>query len=149
MKRRQEREFALKILYAAEMNEDRWEDQLERLADTEKKHSTDFSKQLINGSIEHKTKIDEEIVSRLKNWEFSRVAIMDKLILRLAITEFLYFEEIPPEVTMNEAIELGKIYSTNRSGKFINGILDAVFKKLKKENRITKTGRGLVSRINQ
>jgi N utilization substance protein B len=69
------------------------------------------------------------------------------VILRLALVEFLYFTEIPPEVSINEAIELAKKYSTAASGKFVNGLLDALFKKLSAEKRIKKTGRGLISKL--
>ncbi len=147
MKIRQEREFALKIIFSKEFNSEPWHKLVELLKEEEQNKATDFAQQLIAGSLEHKQEIDAEIKRKLKNWDINRVAIMDRVILRMAITEFLYFEEIPPEVTMNEAIELAKIYSTERSGKFINGILDAVFKTLKKENKIEKSGRGLVSKI--
>ena len=63
----------------------------------------------------------------------------------MALCEFIYFEDIPPEVTMDEIIEISKLYSTDKSDHFINGILDALLKKLKSENQITKTGRGLIS----
>ena len=91
--------------------------------------------------------INEEIKLKLENWDYSRVAIIDKIILRMALVEILFCEDIPPEVTMNEAIELGKKFSTEQSNRFINGIIDAVYKKWKKEGRIVKSGRGLNSRI--
>jgi N utilization substance protein B len=69
---------------------------------------------------------------------------VDRLTLRMAITEFLHFEDIPPKVTINEAIEVAKSYSTEQSGTFLNGILDAVLKTLKTEGRLRKSGRGLV-----
>ena len=80
---------------------------------------------------EHKNDLDKEIKLKLENWDFSRIATIDKIVMRMALSEFLYFEEIPPEVSINEAIELVKNYSTERSSKFINGVLDALFKKLK------------------
>ncbi len=87
----------------------------------------------------------DEIVTRYtKNWELSRIALIDRLLLRLAICEMLCFEDIPPKVSINEAIEVAKRYSTDRSGKFINGILDAILSEFKKEGRLNKTGRGLV-----
>ena len=92
-------------------------------------------------------KADEDIVKHLKNWDFSRLAVIDRVILRMAIIELEQFEDIPPEVTINEAIELAKKYSTDKSDKFINGLLDAIFKRLKKEGRIKKSGRGLVSKM--
>jgi N utilization substance protein B len=68
---------------------------------------------------------------------------LDKLILRLALCEFLHFPDIPPKVTIDEAIEIAKKYSTEKSGRFVNGILDAVLIDLRKEGRLHKKGRGL------
>ena len=73
---------------------------------------------------------------------------MDKLILELAISEFLYFPSIPTKVTLNEYIELSKYYSTRKSSNFINGILDKALKELKKENKVQKAGRGLIGEDN-
>ena len=69
---------------------------------------------------------------------------MDRLILRMGICELLYFQEIPPKVSMNEAIELAKLFSTEKSGQFVNGILDAVLADVKKSGELTKAGRGLL-----
>ena len=86
----------------------------------------------------------KESTPQLKNWDFDRVAMIDKILLRMAVAEFLYFESIPPEATLNEMIEISKDFSTERSGKFINGILDAILKNLKKIKKLNKSGRGLV-----
>ena len=87
---------------------------------------------------------DELVTRYTKNWELSRIAVIDRLLLRLAICEMLCFEDIPPKVSINEAIEIAKRYSTDRSGKFINGILDAILSEFKREGRLNKTGRGLI-----
>ena len=81
----------------------------------------------------YKSNLDTLITEKLDNWELTRVAVIDKVILRLALAEILYFEEIPPQVSINEAIELAKKYSTDRSGKFINGILDAIYRERQEE----------------
>ena len=73
-----------------------------------------------------------------------RIALMDKLLLRIGITELLYFPDIPPKVSINEVIEIAKNYSTSNSGKFINGILDAILTELKNTGKLNKTGRGLI-----
>ncbi len=78
--------------------------------------------------------IDGSIVKNLENWDFARISIIDKIILRMGIVEFRYFTDIPPKVVINEAIELGKKYSTEKSNVFINGILN----KLKNEIRKTE-----------
>jgi N utilization substance protein B len=146
-RRHKEREFALQILYATEFN-DRPLDEIIKLLDKPKHIKfTNFADNLVHFYMRYRTVIDKEIKVKLENWDFGRVAIIDKIILRLAIVELLYFPDIPPEVTINEAIELAKTFSTEYSGKFINGMLDAIFKKLKEENRITKTGRGLISKL--
>ena len=74
----------------------------------------------------------------------SSVNVIDKILLRIAIAELLYAVDVPPKVSINETIEIAKEYSTAKSGKFINGILDAVLVDLKKEGKIKKVGRGLI-----
>ncbi len=83
------------------------------------------------------------IQAQLKNWDFDRVAQMDLLVLEMAITEIVEFPSIPVKVSFNEYIELVKFYSTNRSNAFVNGVLDKIIIKLKKEGKIQKAGRGL------
>src|SRR5690625_6488171 len=94
--------------------------------------------------IMHTSTHDELIQKHIKNYDVNRLAIIDRLILRMAITEFLYFEHIPTKVTINEAIELAKDYSTRKNVNFVNGILDAVLSTLNDEHRINKKGRGLI-----
>jgi len=74
----------------------------------------------------------------------NRIALIDKLLLRMGICELLYFPDIPPKVSINESIEIAKDFSTAGSGKFINGILDAILSDEKKSGKLNKTGRGLV-----
>ncbi|MCS7086404.1 MAG: transcription antitermination factor NusB, partial [Bacteroidia bacterium] len=85
----------------------------------------------------------ELIRPRLENWDIRRVALIDRIILRLGICELLYFEDIPVRVTINEYIELAKTFGTDRSGQFVNGLLDAVYHDLLVRGQIVKTGRGL------
>ena len=85
-----------------------------------------------------------EVSKMVKNWDFKRVALVDRLVIRMAFCELLYFDEIPPKVTINEAIELAKTFSTEQSGRFVNGILDSLYKKFKTDKKIVKTGRGLI-----
>ncbi len=91
-----------------------------------------FAEELINGTIENIETIDREIASHASNWTFERIAKVDLAILRLAIFELLYRTDIPPIVTINEAIDLSKIFSNLDSKRFINGILD------KMKNKITR-----------
>ncbi len=78
------------------------------------------------------------------NWEIERIALMDMLLMKAALTELTEFENIPIKVTINEYIEISKMFSTPKSSQFINGILDKILAELKSENKIKKTGRGLV-----
>ena len=146
MKRRKEREFALQILYALEFNHTPFSDQIERMDPQFKQYATEFSKKIIEICDEYKDKLDSEIKARLINWDFNRIAVIDKILLRMAMAEFLYFEDVPPEVTLNEMIEISKRYSTERSSKFINGILDAFLKRLRAGKLPNKKGRGLISK---
>ena len=83
---------------------------------------------LFTHSLDHKKSIIEKISKHLENWEWSRVALLDRLILQLAVTELLYIDDVPPKVTIAEAINIARIYSTNDSSAFVNGILDAIYK---------------------
>jgi len=105
-----------------------------------------FAEKLLLKTINNKELIDSVVEEQVKNWEMHRLAVIDKFILRMAICEFLYFEDIPTKVTLNESIELAKTFSTGKSGTFVNGILDAALKYLKKEGRIEKKGKGLIEK---
>ena len=113
----------------------------EEMADTE---TLDFAVQLVRETADRAEALDCDLVPVIKNWEYGRIAVIDKLILRLALCEILHFPEIPPKVTINEAIDLAKKFSTEESGRFVNGILDGLYKKLKLEKRLEKRGRGLM-----
>ena len=104
----------------------------------------DFATKLFLSAMGIADEADELVSRHTKNWDLERIALIDRLLLRLAICEMLRFEDIPPKVSINEAIEVAKRYSTDNSGKFINGILDAVLLDLHKEGRLKKSGRGLV-----
>jgi len=147
MKRRNEREFALKVLFACEYNDLPVGEQILNLDTELKKSETAFARKLIDLSLEKKDEVDIRIREQLINWDFDRVAIIDKILLRMAIIEFIYCEDVPPEVTINEMIEISKTYSTERSGKFLNGILDALVKRLRNDGLIKKSGRGLISKL--
>lgn len=145
--RRAAREAALKSIYAYEVGRNSPQDVTKYIIkDTfrDDRDSIKFAEKLLLITVDYAADHDNIIEDHIKNWEVHRLAIIDKLILRMAISELLYFDEIPTKVTINEAIELAKSYSTRKSGNFVNGILDAVLSTLKKENRINKKGRGLI-----
>jgi N utilization substance protein B len=105
-----------------------------------------FAEQLFFKTLENRSQFNEIISRHIKNWEIERLALIDKLVLQMALCEFLYFEDIPTKVTINEAIELVKKFSTAKSGRFVNGILDASLYDLKSDDKIKKTGRGLIEK---
>ena len=81
-------------------------------------------------------KLTEDIIrSHLENWEIDRVALIDKILLKMGICEIYFIDDIPPKVTISEMVEIAKVYSTDESPVFINGILDAVFKNYIKDNK--------------
>lgn len=139
--RRLAREEALQLLYANEITGSALEAILEEPAiihDNEAPFS-DFTRELVLTAAKSAEESDAIIESHARNWSFERIAILDRLILRLAIAEFLHFDDIPPKVTIDEAIELGKKYSTGKSGRFINGMLDSVLNDLTRQRKILKT----------
>jgi N utilization substance protein B len=104
----------------------------------------EFLTRLFRQVVIHKAEYAELISSRADNWEFDRIALMDTILMQMALAELIEFPSIPVKVTMNEYIELSKIYSTPKSSQFINGLLDKLVNELKSEGKIKKTGRGLM-----
>ncbi|MEM1221215.1 MAG: transcription antitermination factor NusB [Verrucomicrobiota bacterium] len=131
--RRENRMAAIQFLYQWEMNKP------EVLADgiaqffgnqDEDRDYYAFGEELALGAIEKISEVDKEILEHAKNWSFDRIAKVDLSILRLAIYELLFRTDIPPIVSINEAIDLGKVFSTPDSKRFINGILDQMKNKI-------------------
>jgi transcription antitermination protein NusB len=113
---------------------------LYKVNDDEKK----FITHLLNSTILSDTENEEIIEVLVENWEFERIAKMDVLLLKMAITELQNFENIPTKVTINEYIDISKYYSTPKSNVFINGVLDKAVHMLSKKKKIKKSGRGLI-----
>ena len=132
MSRKQAREAAIKFTYQFDISPDNIEFQLLRYKEEENVDEDDFNyiKEVVNGVIDKKQKIDEDIAINAKDWAISRIAKVDLAILRVAIFEILYMDNIPYKVSINEAIELSKIYCEENSKSFINGILGAIVKDL-------------------
>ena len=97
-----------------------------------------FADPLICGTLEHRDQLDAEIMKHAKNWDLHRMAVVDRNILRLAIYEMLHRDDIPPVVSINEAVDIAKKFSTDDSGKFVNGILDKVKGELMRPGRTVK-----------
>lgn len=116
-----------------------------KLADLTPNWSEDeeFIEELLKTSIKYSDEYQELIAAKTKNWEADRIALMDILLMRMAISEMINFPSIPVKVSINEYIELSKTFSTLKSNTFINGILDKILADLTKQGRIRKAGRGL------
>lgn len=98
-----------------------------------------FAKSLLSTVLDKDQHLEEYIFPKLKNWDSERIASLDMILMKMGVAEFLYFETIPPKVTINEYIELAKEYSTQQSGQFVNGILDNIHKELVQQNKLHKT----------
>ena len=146
LKRRIIREKVLQALYAYEISGESIDLIIDYVLSDLKEHKEEYSfaVSLIHKVIEKKKELDEMIHSKVEHWEFNRLAVIDKLILRIGICELLYFEDIPPKVSINEAIEIARRFSTEKSDKFVNGVLDSILSEIKAEGKLKKSGRGLL-----
>ena len=129
--RTQARECALKILYAIDIRKDSPEECIKIFWENYpvvKNEITEFSDFLVKGVIKNITLIDSLISKYATNWQIQRMATIDRNVLRLASFELLFAADIPPKVSINEAIEMAKRYGDKDSGKFVNGILDKINK---------------------
>ncbi len=97
-----------------------------------------FARNLLTTVIEKRDHVNDLIKPKLKNWDADRIAVLDMMLMQMGVCEFLYFETIPPKVTINEYIDIAKEYSTQQSGQFINGVLDNIHKELMAEGKIQK-----------
>jgi transcription antitermination factor NusB len=134
-KRTKARECTLQALYiidiasksAAEALSDFWEDHPDATQEVQ-----EFTKELLEGTYQHRDEIDATISRYATNWTLQRMAIVDRNILRFATYELLFRSDIPPKVTINEAVDIAKKFGDANSGKFVNGILDKIGKESKR-----------------
>lgn len=138
--RRRSREIALQVLYQMEVIEVPPEEALRLYYECfdSPLELRPFCEELVRGVYHHQQEIDGVIASASQHWRLERMSIVDRNILRLALYEMLYCSSIPPKVSINEAIDLGKMYGSSESGSFINGILDHVLPELSKNGRDAK-----------
>ena len=127
-KRTQARELALQLMYQIDLRGDEILDEVNQAleAPAGDREMLDFARELIHGCRAKQPEIDRQIEEVAKNWQLKRMAAIDRNILRLATYELLFREDIPPLVTINEAIDIAKKFSTKNSGPFVNGILDNI-----------------------
>lgn len=129
--RRDARIAVLKTLYSEEFNTNSSEEIFKKLLSSKKLNDDDkeFARRLIKKTKEMKVIIDNNIKENLKNWSFKRLSKIELNILRIAISEAEEFPETPVKVIMDEAIEIAKIFGSSKSAKFVNGVLDSIFRK--------------------
>ena len=134
-RRRQAREFALQTLYLSDVARLDIADAYAIVSSTSSLDAKSqlFARELLNGAATHRPEIDERIVAIAQNWALDRMAAVDRNLLRLASYELLYCPETPVNVIIDEALEIGKVFSSSDSSKFLNGILDKI-----KEHRTPK-----------
>ena len=127
-KRTQAREYALQLLYQIDLTGGNLEEVFKDFWQSNPSSADirEFSERVTRGALAHKKEIDETIIRYTENWNLDRMAVVDRNVLRLATFELLYAEDIPPKVTINEAVNMAKKYSQVESGKFVNGVLDKI-----------------------
>jgi N utilization substance protein B len=136
MSRHIARELAFKILFQTDVGRNPWQEVLPRTIaeDNLPEQTRIFLEQLVKGTVQNLKLIDSEITRYAQDWKLERMANTDRNILRMAIYEIKFLDEIPPGVTINEAVELAKLYGDEESGKFVNGILGNMVRTI--ENKV-------------
>jgi N utilization substance protein B len=139
-RRRKAREHTLRVLFQLEFGNTEPEKAVAQYWENRRilEEIKEYSSWLIKGIIEHQQEVDKLIQSFSKNWRLSRMALVDRNIMRMAVFELLYETNVAPAIVINEAIEIAKKYSGEEAATFVNGILDAVQKSLKKKNKSAK-----------
>jgi transcription antitermination factor NusB len=142
-KRRRAREAAIQVLFHLDFSPDDPHEVFDLIGENFDLSDSisSFSKELVLGVWVNKEALDSLIGKASKNWRLERMARLDRCILRLATFEMLYMEDIPPKVSIDEAVEIGKRFGTHDSGSFINGILDNIYTSLIQEADLKKTGK--------
>ena len=137
--RRSAREAVLQALYAIEVGKETKSKALKDILKRESRNhdAKNFITELFNVSLSNREWCEDQIKSRLNNWEFKRVAVLDRLLLIVAIAEIFFIDTVPPKVSISEAIQIAKRYSTEDSSAFVNGVLDNIYKSVAKEKIAT------------
>lgn len=138
--RRRARELAIKVLFHLEFTPGTPEDVFELICENfgSSKSIRSFSKELVLGVCAKREELDQLISSASEHWRLERMSRVDRTILRLGAFEILVMKDIPPKVSIDEAVELGKMYGTEESGSFINGVLDNIYNNLKQKDVLQK-----------
>ena len=133
--RRKAREATMQALYALEINNGFPQDVLALCNDSFNNSENDtYTRELFNCVVEKQSWADDLISQCLENWEYGRVAILDKILLRMGVSEIYHIDDVPPKVSISEMVEIAKVYSTEESSSFVNGILDTIYKNYSEKN---------------
>ena len=125
----------MQALYALEINNGFPKDVLALCDDSFNDSENDiYTRKLFYCVVEKKSWADDLISQCLENWEYGRVAILDKILLRMGVSEIYYIDDVPPKVSISEMVEIAKVYSTEESSSFVNGILDTIYKNYSEKN---------------
>ena len=130
--RRLARESALEVLYRLDLVGDEPEHSIAEvlLRKNPSEEAETYLRRLVDSVLAHQQEIDAVLRKHLKRWRLERLTMPDRAILRLAAAEILYFDDVPPKVSINEAVEIAKKYGDDEAGKFVNGVLDSVFREV-------------------
>jgi N utilization substance protein B len=128
--RRRGREFAMQLLYAVEVGKEAFAEALKGLSDDPDLplDAKEYGTRLARKVLESQADLDARIAAAASNWDLERIAIVDKLIIRCAVAELMYMQDVPLKVAINEAVDIAKKFSTGDSSRFVNGVLDAIAK---------------------
>jgi N utilization substance protein B len=128
--RRRGREFAMQLLYSIEVGKEAFADAIKGLSGDPDlpEDAKDYGAKLALKVLENQDDLDARIGQAASNWDLERIAIVDKLIIRCAVAELMFFPDIPLRVAINEAVDIAKKFSTGESSRFVNGVLDAIAK---------------------
>ncbi len=138
LSRRLARRIALQVLFTNEFLREEVDSVAHRVAESLEEKMSPFSRELIDKTSENEEPLNDLIRKHLRNWDYQRVAVLDRVLIRMALCEIVHFPDIPVEVTINEALEISKDFSNLKSRRFVNGILDSIYKELKSQNRLNK-----------
>jgi transcription antitermination protein NusB len=131
MKRRLAREKAFQSLFQIEVSDISIEEAMEHVLEGEP--SDDFLNEIVSGTVENKAEIEKFLTPYLEKWSFSRLANVERVVLQMAAYEWLYMDEVPKNVTLNEAIETAKIFGGEEAGRFVNGVLGKIISDIRKK----------------
>ena len=139
-KRRQARELAVQVLFHLEFSPNDPDQVFDLICETfgPKESSRPFARQLLLGVCENKDELDIYIRDASQNWRLERMPRLDRCILRLAVFELIFLKDVPPKVSIDEALEIGKKFGSEDSSRFINGILDHIYNSLVQQGRLEK-----------